>query len=570
MLFSLKASQYGYPAEVQAERQIASITALIATFGLIIVFLCFAFQPAPIKWLLYAKAGILATWLLYNLGILKWLQDFSIVPFFARMATIIDISVIAGLNFLVLRHAPFHFINGPLVALYFIIICTATLRHNAKLVIQTGIMCALVHMGLSIYSFFSHHIPFSFDVENIHGLQLHWIFANELLISIAMALFGLIVGYATKELIAKENHYLALFDSIPDGILIASPNMRILASNRKFQQMAGKHEQDLLGKPLHRFLGKKTSSYSINPDADSLKDSLFTKLYTKQEVIPVQVSQVPIDWNGQKCLELSIRDMSERYNLELKLARAQKVQTVGKLAGSLAHDLNNILGGIFGAVSLSKRTVLRLENPKETAALEAYLNTISDCGQTASQILDRLSTFSRSSLVETTTVEILDVLQETATIMSNTLNDNISILVEDTCPLTVKADRTSLAQALLNLCKNAKDAIGNAPGKIILKAKPVSSSKIPLPLNLDAEVDYICISVSDNGPGMDEETQKKIFDPFFTTKEKGEGTGIGLSMVYNVAFGHGGAMEVESSPGSGATFRIYIEASRDSLIPLAH
>ncbi|MBN2530090.1 MAG: PAS domain S-box protein [Deltaproteobacteria bacterium] len=556
------------PTDVQNERQIALIRILIATLGIVVALL---WRGAGIEYMLRMQPipGILfSVWTALNVGVAIFMTRPRLVKTVSLVTTLSDIFFVASLDLVILLFANFNFITGPQVALYFSIIAASSLRNNARIVRMTGILCALAHLTIVACCYFSFEIPGVFSVVNIKTLSLRWLCANDVLISLAMALFGYIVGSATIELIESENHYLALFNSIPDGIVIASSRMRILASNTTFQNMVGRNETELVGKPLQQFWAGKSSSYSLKMDTDSLPSSPFTRLYGKTGSIPVQVTQSPIEWNGQKCTELSIRNMSDRYELELTLARVQKVQTVGKLAGGLAHDFNNILSGIFGAVSLSKRVIQRVESPLAYQPITRYLETISDCGQTAASILDRLSSFSRTSIVETATIDILEILMDTVTIMGNTLPSNVEIQIKDTFSLPVKADKTSLTQALLNLCINAKDAIGNSPGKIILSASPVFRNSLPEKFNLDANTDYICIQVRDNGPGMDEQTMQKIFDPFFTTKSKDQGTGIGLSMVYNIAFVHGGAVDVESAPGKGSTFSLYIEAGRDSLLPI--
>jgi PAS domain S-box-containing protein len=560
-----------YSADVQNERHIALIKIGIACLGTIVTLLWLKEKSYDFRPMLIRATIVFTAWTMVNVMVLLTVRQSQWVPIVAATTMILDILFIASLDLVVLRQSPLNFVSGPLVALYFMIIATASLRHNARLVRLTGILCAVVHISIVGGCYFFLDIPPSFELRNAASLLLTWQIANDVIISLGMALFGYLVGLATRELIESENHYLALFNGIPDGVVIVSSRMCILAINRKFQEMVGIDTVNIVGKPLQHFFAGDASTFSLRLNADRFDESPFSRLYGAEGSLPVHVTQTPIDWNGQKCLELSVRDMSERYELELALARSHKMQTVGKLAGGLAHDFNNILAGIFGGVSLARRSIQRLERSGETRdirSIATYLDTISDCGQTASHILDRLSTFSRSALVETSAIDLLEILNDTVSIMRNTLPDNIRIHIRDTTPLTVKADRTSLTQALLNLCINARDAIGTNEGTIELSALPVEKDLVPEDLSTDEDQDYICIRVKDDGPGMNPATLQKIFDPFFTTKEKDQGTGIGLSMVYNIAFAHGGTVDVTSDPGKETVFLIYIQASRDSLIPL--
>ncbi len=552
--------------DIRTEWMIATLKAFVAAVGVVVGLSYYALQTEHYRLSLLITLGLLVGWLAGNVLIRLLLRRNRSVSRVAAISTLSDLAVVTGIDLVLCVDIPLNFMNGPIATMYFLVIAVSAIRKDQRLVVQTGIACALVYILTSIYFFYTRNLSFDVYLSMGNGMTFRWLFFNQIIIASVMALFSIVVGYVTLELNKSERHYLALFENIPDGIVIVSPEGAIIAANGRFAAMVGMSVEQLIGCRIDGFLSARHGG-AIDPQMYAR----FTRLNSRSgDTRPIEVTSVPIDIDGRQCRELSVRDVSSRVELEQQLARAQKVQTIGRLAGGLAHDFNNLLGGIFGAVSLSRRTLQKLGTLEEQQVYGGHLSTIMDCGETAARILSRLSSFSRSTIVETSVEDIRDILRETATIVRSNLPQDITIRVENEDePLFARADRLSVSQAVLSLSINAVDAIGGAGGDIVLRARTAEPGEIEQLPELRRQSPYICIEVTDNGPGMDEETQRHIFEPFFTTKSPGKGTGIGLAMVFNVAIGHGGTVNVSSSPGNGAIFRLYLESERESVVPMS-
>jgi len=252
----------------------------------------------------------------------------------------------------------------------------------------------------------------------------------------------------------------------------------------------------------------------------------------------------------------SILMFSQYDQLEDQLLQAQRLESIGQLAGGVAHDFNNILGAILANVGFLKGL-----GPQVTFSDSEVKDCIEDidmAAQRAVQISRQLLGLSRRDKREDILVDVTDVVHEVLTLLSRTFERTVSIEDEVETGLCVKGDPGQLNQMLMNLCINARDAMLPRGGKLTLRVRgtnPVCRPNAPAPQR------YVEIVVSDNGTGMPEEVRQRIFEPFFTTKGKGKGTGLGLSSVLSITRQHGGDVEVESEDGVGTTFRVYLPLS---------
>jgi signal transduction histidine kinase/CheY-like chemotaxis protein len=253
-------------------------------------------------------------------------------------------------------------------------------------------------------------------------------------------------------------------------------------------------------------------------------------------------------------LDRSRRVANERERLRDQFVHAQRLDAVGTLAAGLAHDMNNILGGI-----LAYAEVLHAEATDKT--VRADLSRIRQEAERGAALTRSLLAFSRRGQYRRRPILLHSVLDDMQPLVSRTLGKNISIVRSDGPPTIIDGDPAQLGQVLLNLCLNAKDAMNEA-GTVTVSTDEldVAAGAIDkLPTGR-----YAKLSVKDTGAGMDAETKARIFEPFFTTKAVGKGTGLGLAMVFGAVQAHGGAIVVESEPGTGTTMNIYLPASEAS------
>ncbi|MBT4264510.1 MAG: PAS domain S-box protein [Deltaproteobacteria bacterium] len=252
------------------------------------------------------------------------------------------------------------------------------------------------------------------------------------------------------------------------------------------------------------------------------------------------------------------RDMTEQNKLENQLRQMEKLDAIGTLTSGIAHDFNNILGAIFGYTQLSKRKLLPTpENQK----ILGYLDKIFSAGLRAKELIDQILMFSRKGNYNPKNLNLQPLLEESIKFLRSTIPTTISINSHIDPELrNIYGDATQIQQIIMNLCTNASHAMEENGG--ILEVV-LTNYKIEYKA-LDTEIldpgDYLLLTVSDTGKGMNDETKQRIFEPFFTTKEKGKGTGLGLSSVHGIVAKHGGAINVCSQEGLGTKFNIYFPA----------
>jgi len=244
-----------------------------------------------------------------------------------------------------------------------------------------------------------------------------------------------------------------------------------------------------------------------------------------------------------------------REALEAQLQQAQKMEALGNLAGGIAHDINNVLGAVLGNAELARQDA----GPGHPA--QESLSEIRKAALRARDLIQQILAFSRQQLPERRVVSVREVFEECSRLIRATLPTSVELSLAwgDEVP-NVLADRTQLHQVMMDLCTNAWQALEGRPGHVSVRIEGAQLDGNAAGPGLPAGR-YLHVSVADNGRGIDEATRARIFDPFFTTKPTGEGTGMGLAVVDGIVSSYGGAVQVESEPGRGATFHIYLPAA---------
>src|SRR5207247_177042 len=251
---------------------------------------------------------------------------------------------------------------------------------------------------------------------------------------------------------------------------------------------------------------------------------------------------------------LNVRDITERKQLESQLRQAQKMEVIGQLAGGIAHDLNNILAPILVSVGMFREKMKDPEDQRILALLEGSAKRGAD-------IVRQLLWFGRGLHGKSMSLNPKYVIKEVAKFVAETFDK--SIRLETSIPKelwSLEADPTHLHQVLLNLCLNSRDAMPSG-GDLRIAGRNFTADDSYLARHPEASPGpYIILEVQDTGAGIPPEIRDKIFEPFFTTKEPGKGTGLGLSSVLSILKGYGGFIELDSLPGKGTVFRVYLPA----------
>ena len=353
----------------------------------------------------------------------------------------------------------------------------------------------------------------------------------------------------------SEIEYRNLFDRANDAIFIFEPHDEtILEANAKACQLYGFTKDELVGMSL------KKITKDIARGEQEIQDLLRHKSSRNFETVHFDKNNQPmemlvnssvVEYAGRTGIMSIIRDITELRRLEHQLRQAQKMESVGTLAGGVAHDFNNILSIILGYTSMIKRG--RIDPMK----FDESIDTITKAAQRGATLVKQILTFARKTDVVFESVKVNDLLADIVKLLGETFPKTIEFKInaDRTLP-TIVADINQLHQVFLNLSVNARDAMPNG-GTITLSTEMVQGLSLQGRFPEARQSEYVHITVADTGSGMDEPTRIRIFEPFFTTKAQGSGTGLGLAVVYGIVNSHHGFIEVLSKPGKGTSFHLY-------------
>lgn len=281
--------------------------------------------------------------------------------------------------------------------------------------------------------------------------------------------------------------------------------------------------------------------------AEPIEAEFTTFLIRDQQERPVSFAMVTRDVTERK------RKESERLELEQQLFQAQKMESIGRLAGGVAHDFNNMLTVING----HSQMLLAKLSPMDP--IRSQVSEINKAGERAAGLTRQLLTMSRKQVLQSRELDLNKLVADMQPMLARLVGEDIDLrVVTPPRPMIVNADPHQLEQVVLNLVVNARDAMPNGGRLVIETAKSETGTRHVPPASGDEQVQYAMLAVSDSGMGMDEETRRRIFEPFFTTKPQGKGTGLGLSTVQGVVAQSGGHLDVYSELGRGSTFKVYL------------
>ena len=358
----------------------------------------------------------------------------------------------------------------------------------------------------------------------------------------------------TRELLSAKGYSDAIMENIDEGIMEITSDARIVYVNSVTASLSGIPEERLLASNFVDIF-HETQRPKIRALLESKEPppQVFTKdspaLINDRE-FEIRIS--PLNEGEQKFIVI-LKDVTEERKRDAQIRRAVKMESIGRLAGGIAHEFNNLLMGIQGNASLM------LLDTISTNPYYKRLKNIEELVRNGSILTTQLLKYAKEEKYHISPINLNKSVENTSDIFSRARKD-IRIHRELKKDLfMVKADQGQMEQVLLNLYVNASDAMPGG-GELFLKTMNVSHKDIDIEARKMKPGNYVKIVVTDTGIGMDKETQERIFDPFFTTKEIGQGTGLGLASVYGTIEEHGGYIDVESEEGKGTSFKIYLPA----------
>lgn len=371
----------------------------------------------------------------------------------------------------------------------------------------------------------------------------------------------------TNRALRKSERLLqSVLNNLTTLVFAKDPKGRYILINPAFERLFERKKEDIIGKTDYDLFPTESAEAFRSADERVLRECNVVEM---EELVPgVDSTRTFLTIKAPLCDEIGrpyavigiAADVTERKLLEEQLRHSQKMDAVGRLAGGIAHDFNNLLSIIVGYSEL-----LRTSLAADPVKLE-QMTQISKAADQAAVLTRKLLTFSRDRMTKQKLLDLNTVLLDLRTMLKSVVGENVELEIRtESKPSLVHSERDQVEQAILNLVLNARDAMRDG-GKITVSVERFTANEEFARLNPPLRPGpYVCLTVADTGCGMDAETRAHIFEPFFTTKELGKGTGLGLATVYGTVRQSGGGVVVESEPGKGSSFFIYLPRVKGSL-----
>ncbi|HTY37975.1 MAG TPA: PAS domain S-box protein [Bacteroidota bacterium] len=366
----------------------------------------------------------------------------------------------------------------------------------------------------------------------------------------------------------SEENLRVIFNSVYDAIFIHELNGTVIDVNEKGLKMFGVTKEQALTLSMKDDLSSKENALDDLPaywKKAVLGENQFFEWKARRPAddftFDVEIFLRRLTLRGREAILAAVRDVTDRKRMQQQLFRAQRIDSISTVVGSIAHEFNNTLNNVLGFSNLIRKYI------QDQAKVMKYSTAIEQSVMRSADLGNRLLAFARESKKESAPVDVAHIVNELITVSGKTIGGAITVTHKiDPQLMRIVGDGQELSQALFNLLINAKEAIAarkdpSAPGAIFIAADNSLVSETLAPkLMLPAGSPCIVLRISDNGVGIPEDIIERIFDPFFTTKERGRGAGLGLSFVFSTVRSHRGAITVDSELGKGATFQVYIPA----------
>jgi len=352
----------------------------------------------------------------------------------------------------------------------------------------------------------------------------------------------------------SEERFRRLAEATLEGVAMHDHG-RLTDANRALARMLGYEPAELIGKQFEELVApesREAVAEHLRGGDEKPCEALLRRKDGSGFV--AEINSRALHYNGRAAQVAAVRDITHRKQSETAFLRAQRLESLGTLAGGIAHDLNNALAPIALAVEL-------LRGGLPNADADRLLDTIDTSASRATEMVRQILTFARGVEGRQMGVQLPHLIADLRRIALDTFPRNIQSRVHLPANIwSVKGDPTQLYQVVLNLCLNARDAMPQG-GVLTVDLQNVELDAQYAAMNPEAKTGpYVVITVTDTGIGMSEEVKQRLFEPFFTTKEVGRGTGLGLSVSLGIVRNHGGFIQIQSQPHKGSTFKVHLPA----------
>ncbi len=399
---------------------------------------------------------------------------------------------------------------------------------------------------------------------------------------IIIAFFG---GYGKAQALEKslrewEGRYRMVVENASEIIILLDQNGIILDANlaavgilktKSSRELIGLHFPEMLKNETGRTMDWLLTTNTMFDTIGGIKVNRF-KCYIGNDInsaVHLDMAVSTINFRNANMQVLVGRDITEESKLSREkevlseqLAHSQRLEAVGQLAGGVAHDFNNHIHAILGHLD-----VIRLIHKYDDPKLLRHLDKITQISEQAGRLTEQLLGFARKGKYRESTIYLAELVRKSTELFMPISQKSLDMILDiDKDKMPIRGDSVQLQQVVINLLINARDAVENNTQGMKLHLRVTSADKIDVKIEQKINPrDYYCISLEDNGCGMDDATKKRIFEPFFTTKPIGKGTGMGLAMVYGTIHNHHGWVQVKSKPGKGTTFFVFLPKLKSEL-----